>query len=243
VASIALQNDYDNPAASDVLFASAGHLRVCRSSVTTLRHWFTGSTTNAMPEVFVDAYLCAPRRKLGTSDTITGDDGKEKQVDYPPLAFRYGFKAQETDSTDLLCRTPGVTPYMNEQFCSLFKILKKKRFTLSLQKPFKRLRIKKKWVDVNFREWYSDVNISQMPTNTLNWMFVVRGPLGRGSGDFTGPVAARVLYETLNVYKWIPLVQTGRPYSTVSAVADPDPTGQGLVVDSVLPIASVVNIS
>lgn len=209
--------NYQNPTATDARFAKSGHISVQRSSVLSLR-LYNGSTLNRpAPEVFVQAYLCAPRRKLTSDSLVNG-----VRTDYAPDLWGVSFGAQQPDPTGDYPFEVGTQPYMANQFTETFKILKRKSFTLTIQRPFRKLAIKKKWLDFNYREWIADSNTTKVPKQSLEWLIIIKGALGRDPGnDQVSTVPARVDYEMITKYKWFAMTQVGAPSSIVNYVSRP----------------------
>lgn len=214
--------------------ANLGHVRVTGRQVLTVRLWGGGDTPGfSVPEVFVELYRCVPRKALSADDTVPDPDnpGTGDRIDYPQLSFKNGFSTDEKDPGFDYHNRVGITPFMNSNFTALWKITKVRRFTLTVQKPYRVFRMKKVF-DFDWRKWTSLTTTTQMPTQSVNWLCVIRGAVGLANGDRVGNVRARVLCEAVNTFKWMPLVQKGLPYTVVSYGSAPDVNGLSLTTTS-----------
>lgn len=228
-ASLAIYNGYSNSSGGKAEANNFGHLRVQGRQKLRLR---LGSAPNqndysyAIADCIVDAYLCMPRRNISNAGNTSANAVN---------AF-LSFNETQADVSNILGRIPGVTPYMNTSFVEQYRILKRRRIRLTVQRPERVLSLKRSF-DFDYAKWVVNPDTTRMPGMTLEWLLIVRGSLGRSNQTFAGAgvVADQVgipatvlLYQSTTTLKWIPLVQTGKPYSFVAYSKLPaDPTGNG----------------
>lgn len=217
VSTLAAAIGYTNPAAN-AAFNLSGHCLVKCRQLLTLRLYHAISGDNlpiSATECFVDAYLCRPRSENTSEDNVGGN-----RIDYPWTAFKYGFGAQESDPTPYVQHTDiGCSPYMNNVFCERFKIIKKKSFALTIQKPYRILGVKKV-VNFDYRSWAAHGAISGLARQgTCYWLINIRGTPGRDpTNEGVDTLEARVLIDCRNVYSFTPLAANASSNTSSSRI-------------------------
>lgn len=171
----------------------------------------------ANSNLHITAHLVAWRKETSTLA------GNQTVLYYDPdRAFRNGFQDQQTDAKADYYQTPSVTPFENQTFCQVYKVIKTKSFIIPIQGN-KKLLIKRRNVALTpnvLRGFVSGATSGSYGIKglTKQWLLIYHGHASLTSADIPTFGGAGIAVLCQERYKVEPL-SDNIPDSTYSASA------------------------